>query len=141
MRVQISGSIKQQLEGAVHSSIDSPLMNVVQQQLWPAHTSDCPDGSISEALTDICDEPGSWSASMSADASNGVCLNGNVAHTMQVGRILRPVPAGGSQPSKVTTSTGMHQWSAHFVLTSTAIARCMLEMYHMKACVVASPAV
>lgn len=104
--ILLSGNIKRQLCCMDKSEkADRPCLNIVQQHLWPAYTSASPDKDLSEAVTDICDEPGSWSACMPADAENLVCRNGNIAHTMQIGRILRPVPAAkGQQSCRVSTS-------------------------------------
>lgn len=76
-----------------------PMHNVVQYAQWPEQ----PFVSLgsSSAVIDVTDQPGSWSA-LPAGAQPAQSMHPSMAHTMRMGRILRPVYDG--QLNKV----GMH---------------------------------
>lgn len=96
--IRVTGSVRAAMLNPGSNSSGPPLLNVVQQTLWPAHTSVPSKACFEHLLTDIHDEPGSWGASTPTDAAAG--LSRHVAHTMQVGRILRPVPTSSSLRSQ-----------------------------------------
>lgn len=76
--------------------------NLVQQALWPRTPFMNTTADSTEDAADGNDLPGSWT---SANAHRGplqLPQNGHMAHSMRIGRVLRPVPAPTSRLLKAS---------------------------------------
>lgn len=77
---------------------DSAAYNMVQESLWPQNAS----AECTEEAPDTNDQPGSWSSVSASRGPAGLPHNGYMAHTMQVGQVLRPVPVPSAGLLQVT---------------------------------------
>lgn len=80
-----------------------PVLNMVQTAKWPDVQPPVSLAS-STVVLDLTDQPGSWSA-LPAGAQLAQSLHPSMAHTMRVGRVLRPVYDG--QLKKVRMATAL----------------------------------
>ena len=84
---------------AISAAVAKPIHNVVQNAHWP----DVPSTSSSVEI-DLTDQPGSWSAEhANVQLAQTMLRHSSMAHTMRVGRTLRPVH--GSNEAKLSKVT------------------------------------
>ena len=110
-----------EINEAIGTAVAKPMHNVVQNSQWPdIHPVSSAAGS--GAVTDIDDEPGSWS-SVPSGAQPAQTLHASMAHTMRLGRVLRPVPVPEDlQLKKVSTPAQRGAFGVLFLLASVMCA-------------------
>ena len=92
-------------QGAAH-------YNLVQDALWP-------QVEATEEEPDAHDLPGSWTAAATYKTSAQLPQNGHMAHTMRIGRVLRPVPvpSAGLMKASTTACSVCNLWARCFMHT------------------------
>ena len=84
--------------------------NLVQEALWPQTPFVNSDAEATEDAPDANDLPGSWTSAAAHRSPMYLPQNGHMAHSMRIGRVLRPVPmsSAGHFKARSFTLLAMH---------------------------------